>query len=262
MKAKDNKKAFGFVDVITRTEKTRKKGLTMVLDKGLGPNQAQDLMQAAPYIDIIKLGWGTPRLSPEDVIRRKIKLYRNHNIKVGNGGTLLEIVYQQGKTELFLDYCRQMGLDLIEVSNGVMPISTEEKANIIRSANAAGFSVISEVGKKDPAEDRKLSLQDRIIEARSDLEAGARHVIIEARESGKSLGVYDDKGGLKEDMARTLVEEIGIEKIIFEAPDKNQQVNLILLFGSDVNLGNIRPEDVIPLETLRRGIRGDTFGKL
>ena len=161
-----------------------------------------------------------------------------------------------------LEYCKQIGLDLIEVSNGVMPMTSEEKANIIRSANAMGFYVISEVGRKDPAEDRKLSLKDRILEARNDLEAGARHVIIEARESGKSLGVYDDKGGLKEDMARALAEEIGIEKIMFEAPDKNQQVHLILLFGSDVNLGNIRPEGVIPLETLRRGIRGDTFGKL
>ena len=122
--------------------------------------------------------------------------------------------------------------------------------------------MISEVGKKEPREDIKLSLQERIAEARSDLSAGASRVIIEAREAGKSLGIYDDTGGVKEDIAQSLVQEIGIERIMFEAPEKSQQTYLVLNFGPDVNLGNIRPDDVIPLETLRRGIRGDTFGKL
>ena len=122
--------------------------------------------------------------------------------------------------------------------------------------------MISEVGKKEPLEDNKLSLQERIAEARSDLSAGASRVIIEAREAGKSLGIYDDTGGVKEDIAQSLVREIGSEKIMFEAPEKSQQTYLVLHFGPDVNLGNIRPDDVIPLETLRRGIRGDTFGKL
>jgi phosphosulfolactate synthase len=143
-----------------------------------------------------------------------------------------------------------------------MPMSLDEKAGIIQKANQMGFYVISEVGKKDPVEDRKLSLEERVKEAKNDLAAGAHYVIIEAREGGKDIGVYDDKGGLKEDMAKSLMNEIGFENIMFEAPEKSQQARLILLFGADVNLGNIRPEDVIPLETLRRGIRGDTFGKL
>jgi phosphosulfolactate synthase len=125
-----------------------------------------------------------------------------------------------------------------------------------------GFMVISEVGKKEPREDDKLTIEERITEAQNDLQAGVAQVIIEAREGGKSLGIYDDKGGVKEDMAQTLVKAIGVKNIMFEAPEKSQQAYLILHFGTDVNLGNIRTDDVIPLETLRCGIRGDTFGKV
>ena len=234
----------------------------MVLDKGLGLVSAQELMAAEPYIDIIKLGWATPRLFAEDFIRKKIDLYKQHHIIVGNGGTFLEIAYRQNKVEPFFNYCKDIGLELIEVSNGVMDINSEEKKELINTAREKGFEVITEVGKKNPEDDRKLSLQDRIIEARSDLEAGARYVIIEAREGGRGIGVYDENGYLKEDMARTLISEVGIDNIMFEAPEKKQQVSLILLFGPNVNLGNIRPEDTVSLETLRRGIRGDTLVKL
>jgi phosphosulfolactate synthase len=262
MEPTDNNKAFDFIDILPRSEKPRRQGLVMMLDKGLGIHFAQDMATAAQYIDIVKLGWATPRLFPEAFIREKIRLYRDSGIMVGNGGTLLEIAYQQGKVEQFLGYCRKIGLELIEVSNGVVPISPADKTGIIGKACSMGFSVISEIGKKEPAEDRRLSLPDRVAEARRDLDAGAQYVIIEAREGGRNLGVYDESGGLKEDMARYLAEEIGIENIMFEAPEKSQQAELILLFGRDVNLGNIRPEDVTSLETLRRGIRGDTFGKV
>jgi phosphosulfolactate synthase len=256
------KQAFDFIDIIPRTEKPRKKGLVMMLDKGLGLNLARDMTACAPYIDIVKLGWATPRLYPQAYIQKKIKIYRDSGIMVGNGGTLLEIAFQQSKVDRFLAYCKTIGLELIEVSNGIVPIKPPEKAAIIRTACAMGFSVISEIGKKEPAEDRRLSLPDRVSEAKRDLDAGAQYVIIEAREGGRNLGVYDEYGGLKEDMARYLAEEIGIENIMFEAPEKSQQAGLILLFGRDVNLGNIRPEDITSLETLRRGIRGDTFGKI
>jgi len=262
MEKKESKKAFDFIDILPRPGKMRKRGLTMVLDKGLGLVSAQELMMAAPYIDIIKLGWATPRLFTEDFIRKKIELYKKNQIIVGNGGTFLEIANQQKKVVPFFNYCKDIGLELIEVSNGVMSITSEEKNELIQTACEKGFEVITEVGKKDPEEDRKLSLNDRITEARSDLEAGARYVIIEARESGRGLGVYDETGCLKEDMARTLAREIGTANIMFEAPEKKQQASLVLLFGPNVNLGNIRPEDTVPLETLRRGIRGDTLGKL
>ena len=256
------KNAFNFIEISPRTNKPRTKGLTMFLDKGLGLNQSKDLMQAASYIDIIKLGWATPRLLLERDILAKIALYKENDILVGNGGTFLEIAYKQNRVDDFFNYCRDIGMGLIEVSNGVMPMTFKEKAGIIHKANQMGFYVISEVGKKDPAEDRKLSLEDRVKEAKNDLSAGAHYVIIEAREAGKDIGVFDDRGSLKEDMAKNLMNKIGFENIMFEAPEKSQQARLILLFGADVNLGNIRPEDVIPLETLRRGIRGDTLGKL
>jgi phosphosulfolactate synthase len=258
----DVKKAFEILDLLHRSEKPRGRGFTMVLDKGLGLYQAKDLMEAAPYIDIIKLGWGTPRLFSEELIRKKIDLYKNYDIAVSNGGTFFEIACSQGKTDAFYDYAREIGFNLIEISNGVMPLSPNQKADAIKCARDKGFTVISEVGKKDPLEDNKLSLQERITEALSDLRAGASHVIIEAREAGKSLGIYDDRGVVKEDLAQSLVQEIGCDRIMFEAPEKNQQAYLVLHFGPDVNLGNIRPDDVIPLETLRRGIRGDTFGRL
>jgi phosphosulfolactate synthase len=256
------KKAFEIIDILSRSEKPRARGLTMVLDKGLGLYQAADLMEAAPYIDIIKLGWGTSRLFSEKLIRQKVELYKKNDIAVGNGGTFFEIAFQQGKTEAFYSYAGEMGLNLIEISNGVIVLNAEQKAEAITRARQKGFTVISEVGKKDPDADSRLTLQERIAEARSDLRAGASQVIIEAREAGKSLGIYDDRGGVKEDVAQSLLQEIGSDRIMFEAPEKSQQAYLILHFGADVNLGNIRPDDVIPLETLRRGIRGDTLGRL
>lgn len=257
-----DRKAFDFIDILARSEKPRSRGLTMVLDKAVGPSGVEDLLQAAAYLDIIKLGWATPRLIPDQALRKKIALLREHGINVGNGGTLLEIAWQQKKTDEFFTYCREIGLTHIEVSNGVVEITDEEKAALIKAASDQGFFVMSEVGKKDPAADRLLSLKDRVREAQSDLAAGAHYVIIEAREGGRNLGVYDERGTLKEDMARYLAEEIGLENLMFEAPEKHQQAELILLFGPDVNLGNIRTEDIIPLETLRRGIRGDTCGRL
>jgi len=125
-----------------------------------------------------------------------------------------------------------------------------------------GFEVFTEVGKKNPLEDAGLTIDYRIEEAKSDLEAGATNVIMEARESGKGIGVYDKGGKVKEDMVKKLTEGIGLRNIMFEAPEKSQQAYLMLNLGHDVNLGNIKPEDVIPLETLRRGLRGDTLGKL
>jgi len=256
------KQAFELITIPARSEKPRTKGLTMVLDKGLGLNQAEDLMEAAPYIDIIKLGWGTSRLFSEKVIRKKVALYKKHNIFVGNGGTFFEIAHTQGSTEQFFNYTRELGFNLIEISNGSILLSPEEKAAAIRLARNMGFMVISEVGKKEPLEDDKLTIEERITEAQSDLQAGAAQVIIEAREGGKSLGIYDDKGSVKEDMAQRLAQAIGVKNIMFEAPEKSQQTYLILHFGTDVNLGNIRTDDVIPLETLRCGLRGDTFGKV
>jgi len=257
------RKAFEIIDVVNRAEKPRDVGLTMVLDKGLGYHAAQDLMEyASEYIDIIKLGWGTHRLCSEEIVKRKIQLYSDNSILVSNGGTLFEIAYLQRKVDEFFVYARQVGLSSIEISDGSIRISREERSEIIRKCKNMGFEVFTEVGKKDPLEDAGLTIDYRLKEAKSDLDAGATKVIMEARESGKGIGVYDKEGKIKEDMVQKLTEGIGLKNIMFEAPEKSQQVYLILNLGPEVNLGNIKPEDVIPLETLRRGLRGDTLGKL
>ncbi|MCW3134076.1 MAG: phosphosulfolactate synthase [Methanophagales archaeon] len=255
--------AFETIGIANRTEKPRDVGLTMVLDKGLGYHAAQDLVEyTSEYIDIIKLGWGTHRLCSEEVVKRKIQLYTDNSIMVCNGGTLFEIAYQQRRTDDFFEYAHQIGLRAIEISDGSIRISRAERSEIIRKCKNMGFEVFTEVGKKNPLEDAKLSLDYRIKEAKSDMDAGATKVIIEARESGKGIGVYDKEGKIKEDMVKKLIEGIGLNEIMFEAPKKSQQVYFILNLGPEVNLGNIKPEDVIPLETLRRGLRGDTFGKI
>jgi phosphosulfolactate synthase len=256
-------KSFEMIAVPPREEKPRKRGLTTLLDRGLGYHAVLDLVeQAADYIDLVKLGWGTARLIPEEVVRKKIALYKDNQIKVSNGGTILEIAYQQGKTTPFFLTAEEIGIDSIEVSNGVVNIPREHKKRLITEARELGFEVFSEIGKKDPGEDAEISLQERIEEAMHDLKAGASKVVIEAREGGKGIGIYDERGGVKEEMVSSLVSEIGVDNIIFEAPEKSQQVYLILHLGANVNLGNIRTDDVIPLETLRRGLRGDTLGKL
>jgi phosphosulfolactate synthase len=257
------RKAFGIIDIVNRAEKPREVGLTMVLDKGVGYRAAQDLMEyASEYIDIIKLGWGTHRLCSEEIVRRKIQLYTGNSILVSNGGTLFEIAYQQRKIDEFFEYAHQVGLSSVEISDGSIRISRGERSEIIRKCKNMGFEVFTEVGKKEPVEDARLTIDFRIKEAKSDLDAGATKVIMEARESGKGIGVYDKEGKIKEDMVKKLTEGIGLKNIMFEAPEKSQQVYLILNLSPEVNLGNIKPEDVIPLETLRRGLRGDTLGRL
>jgi phosphosulfolactate synthase len=252
---------FDFVQTPRRTQKPRMQGITMVLDKGLGRNAVRDLMVVREWIDTVKLGWGSPVIFSESFLKRKIRWYERNGIEVSSGGTLLELAYAKNKIDEFFEEARRLGLAVIEVSNGKIDLSIEEKAGLIEKAISCGFGVCSEIGKKDPKEDEKLSLGRRVKEAKSDLKAGAKKVILEARESGR-VGIYDRSGNVRESFVKKLVEGIGLENIIFEAPMKNQQTWLILNFGSEVNLGNIKPVDVVSLETLRRGIRGDTFGKI
>jgi phosphosulfolactate synthase len=256
-------KSFDMIAIPPREEKPRKRGLTNVLDKGLGYYAALDLVeQAAEYIDLVKLGWGTARLITVETIKKKVGLFTGNGISVGNGGTFLEIAHRQGKVREFFQTARRIGLNVIEVSNGVVPIGAEAKQRLISEARSMGFDVISEIGRKDPREDALLSVEERKEEAKRDMQAGASKIIIEAREGGKGLGIYDDRGDVKADMLTSLVKAIGPDNIIFEAPEKSQQTYLILKLGNNANLGNIRPDDVIPLETLRRGLRGDTLGQV
>ncbi|ADC69183.1 Phosphosulfolactate synthase [Methanocaldococcus sp. FS406-22] len=239
------------------------RGLTVVLDKGLPPKFVEDYLKVCgDYIDFVKFGWGTSAVINRDVIKEKINYYKDWDIKVYPGGTLFEYAYAKGKFDEFLNECEKLGFEAVEISDGSSDISLEERKKAIEKAKDNGFIVLTEVGKKLPEKDKQLTIEDRINLINFDLDAGADYVIIEGRESGKGIGLFDREGKVKEDELDILSKNVDINKVIFEAPQKSQQVAFILKFGSSVNLANIAFDEVISLETLRRGLRGDTFGKV
>jgi phosphosulfolactate synthase len=241
-----------------RSLKPRRTGLTMVIDKGLGSLQAADLAEIAhSWIDVVKLGFGTSRLCPREVVARKIATYREQDIRVMPGGTLLEVVLAQGKLEAFLQEARQVGFDAIEVSDGTIPMEDDIRASVIGQAAAAGFTVFSEVGSKFA--DADLSAEETVREIRRDLDLGAFQVIIEAREAGRGVGIFDACGGIVDEKLQAIVAGADLQNVLFEAPQKAQQVELIKKFGVNVSLGNIQPADVVALESLRAGLRADTL---
>jgi phosphosulfolactate synthase len=242
-----------------RLAKPRDTGLTMVIDKGMGLAETKDsLAVAAGYIDMIKLGFGTAGLYPEDVLRSKIFMIRSFGIDVYPGGTFFEAALSQDKLREFINRVWYLGFSAIEVSDGTikMPDGIREKA--IAAAANIGLKVLTEVGKKHPADG--LTTTDVISQVNRDLASGAYKVILEGRESGKGIGFYDSDGNLKKNEFETLLGEIPApDCIIWEAPLKKQQLELITRFGSNVNLGNIAPGDILALESLRVGLRGDTL---
>jgi len=255
-------KAFDFITP-DRAAKPRKNGITMMLDKGMGLNAVEDLMNVSgKYIDFAKFGWGTSALHDRKLIKEKTEMYLSYDVNPYPGGTLFEIAFIKNKFNEFLDEAHKLGFKAIEISDGSTNISKEDRAEVISKAKENGFLVITEVGKKNPAEDHKLNTDSRIDIINSDLKAGADRVIIEAREGGKDLGIYDECGDVKEDELESLIKSVDMNKLIWEAPLKNQQVYLILKFGSNVSLGNIAPEEVTALESMRQGLRGDTLGKV
>ncbi len=254
--------AFNFLTP-PRGGKPRKAGITMVLDKGMGLQAARDLMEiSSDYVDFIKFGWGTLPLHRRDIVMEKVEMYRSFNVEAYPGGTLFEIAYINGMVPEYLEEAGEIGFKTLEISNGTVNISNDEKCRFIEMAVDAGFNVISEVGKKDPALDSQLDPEERVELVSEDLNAGASMVLMEARESGQNIGIYDSNGNVKEDEVNYLIEKLPSDRIIWEAPQKNQQVYFILKIGPDVNLGNIPPEEITALETIRRGLRGDTLGKV
>lgn len=242
-----------------RFDKPRDTGVTMVMDKGLGLESTRELLQtAAPYIDFIKFGFGTAALYPLELLQEKLSLIRSYGVKVYPGGTFLEIAHMQGKINQYLDYTEEAGFDCIEVSDGTVPMNSAQRQSIICSARERGFLVVSEVGKKDPRDE----VQNQVLlqQIQRDLQAGSTFVIVEGRETGQGIGMYDNKGEIKKQILDELLRGIGNpQQVIWEAPLKKQQVELIFLLGPNVNLGNIAPGEVIALEALRRGLRGDTL---
>jgi phosphosulfolactate synthase len=224
-----------------------------VLDKGLPAPQTRALLEAsAEFVDIWKFGWGTAYLDRE--LGAKLALLAEHGVQACLGGTLLEIAWSQGRAEQCLRWAADAGLPLVEVSRGVMPMPPVEKARLVARASQS-FTVLTEVGIKDPG--RQLNLHEWKSEVSDDLAAGAWMVITEGRESG-TVGTYDASGTVIEEVIDTVVGVAGHERILFEAPRRDQQAWCINRFGPHVNLGNIALDDIVNLEALRLGLRADT----
>lgn len=237
-----------------RDQKPRMKGVTMVIDKGYSiPEVENYLAGAGEYIDVVKLGWGTSVVTPN--LKTKIKVIQDAGIPVYLGGTLFELFYIRGQVD---DYCRildEYGISHLEVSDGSVDMTSEEKCDMIRTL-AKNFTVFSEVGSKNP--DTVLAPYQWVEMMKKELDAGSEKVIAEARESG-TVGMFHASGQVRSDLIAEILHGVPSEKILWEAPQKSQQAWFIKLLGSDVNLGNIAPSEALPLETLRLGLRGDTF---
>ena len=237
-----------------RTKKTRDIGLTMVMDKGLSVREAEDLVySSSDYIDIIKLGFGTAIISKN--IKKKIQLYQKNNIKVHVGGTLFEAFIVRNMFDDYIKFVEDLNLNTIEVSDGSIDLNHKIKCEYISDLSKK-FTVFSEVGYKKS--NRILAPSKWIKLMKQELDAGSWKVIAEARESG-TVGVFRKDGEIRSDLIEEILSKIPNEKILWEAPKKDQQVWFIKLMGANVNLGNIDPRSVIPLECLRLGLRGDTF---
>ena len=255
-------KSFEFLSK-KREEKPRDCGITMVLDKGLGLETAESLMNiSGEYVDYLKFGWGTSIVHEQHIIKSKVKMYQAHDITPYTGGTLFELAYNANKLDEFFNEARSLGFNAIEISDGSITIPHEKKVECIELAKSEGFEVLSEVGKKDPNLDKELSLDDRIEYMNEELNAGSSLIIVEAREGGKNIGIFDKSGNAKEDEIDYILNNFNGDKLLWEAPNKDQQVFFILKLGNTVNLGNISSDDITSLETLRRGLRGDTVGKI
>lgn len=247
-------KNFTLPYIPNRPSKPRENGLTMMMDKGLSLRETEDFIEASGDLtDIVKFGFGTAFVSAQ--LEEKLKLYREHNIKPYFGGTLFEAFYARGMFEDFLRLLDKYSLDLAEISDGSIIIPHDEKCELI-ARMAKDRTVLSEVGSKDSG--ILISPNKWIKMMSTELEAGSWKVIAEGRESG-NVGVFRPNGTAHTFLINKIIAKVKPEDILWEAPKKNQQVWFIKLFGANVNLGNIAPNEMIPLECLRIGLRGDTF---
>lgn len=245
---------FNLSQIPERIIKPRAHGLTMVMDKGLSIEEAKNFLSVAhPHIDIIKLGFGTSFVTPN--LKEKLEVYRSYNLPVYFGGTLFEAFLIRNQFEDYINVCREFGIKYMEVSDGSISIPHAEKCGYIEKLTQYGI-VLSEVGSKDA--EHIIPPYKWIELMRAELSAGATYVIAEAREAG-NVGIYRGSGEVREGLVQEILTQIPAEKIIWEAPQKGQQLYFIELIGANVNLGNIAPSEVIPLETMRLGLRGDTF---
>lgn len=245
---------FNLSQIPERLAKPRTNGLTMVMDKGLSIEQARNLISAAsPHLDIVKLGFGTAYVTPN--LREKIELYQKADIPVYFGGTLFEAFLIRNQFNDYIELCKDFDIHFMEVSDGSITIPHTEKCGYIEKLTKHG-KVLSEVGSKDAA--HIIPPYKWIELMKAELEAGSSYVIAEAREAG-NVGIYRGTGEVREGLVQEILTQIPSERVIWEAPQKSQQLYFLELLGCNVNLGNISPAEIIPLEAMRIGLRGDTF---
>lgn len=237
-----------------RENKPREKGLTMVMDKGLSLAEAANLvMSSGDFVDVVKLGFGTSLITPK--LEDKVRLYKQNEIKVYFGGTLFEAFVARGMFEQYKEYLHRYGVEYVEVSDGMLAMDEVDKCSYI-SELAKDFVVFSEVGYK--TNNRVLTNREWLEKIQKEYDAGAWKIIAEGRESG-NIGIYNSDGSANEELIVGMSRLLPAENILWEAPLKKQQVWFIKHFGAEVNLGNIASHEVIALETLRLGLRGDTL---
>lgn len=245
---------FNLTQMPHRYERPRTAGITMVMDKGLSVNEAKNFLSVSyPHVDIIKLGFGTSFVTPNLI--EKLEVYTSYGIPIYFGGTLFEAFLIRNQFEDYINICKQYNISYMEVSDGSITIPHAEKCGYIEKLTKHG-TVLSEVGSKDAA--HIIPPYKWIELMRAELNAGATYVIAEAREAG-NVGIYRGTGEVREGLVQEILTQIEGDKIIWEAPQKAQQLYFIELLGCNVNLGNIAPTEVIPLEAMRIGLRGDTF---
>jgi phosphosulfolactate synthase len=244
-------------------------GKIMVLEKEFGITGARDWAKMASGLaNIIKFTFGTAALYQEDIIKEKVSLYENLGVNPMIGGTLTEIAimnaggYEEDDLLNYLKYARALGFVYLEFSDGSIYIPEEKREDIIKMCLDEGFKVISEVGKKDPQKDAQITTAKRIELMQKDLQSGSEMVIIEARESGKGIGVMNKEGKVQFDELDKIMENVGIDNVMIEAPDKGQQQDIFMRYGPKANVGNIQPRDILSVAALRTGLRGDTISAL
>lgn len=249
-----NKELFNLSQLPDRSSKPRNNGITMVMDKGLSLQEVENFLEnGSNYTDIVKLGFGTSVFTNK--LQDKINLYKSANIPVYLGGTLFEAYIVRNQFDDYVKLIEKLGITHIEVSDGSLDMNHDVKCNYINTLSK-NFTVLSEVGSKDA--EKIIPPYEWIEQMETELQAGAWKVIGEARESG-TVGIFRGTGEVRSGLVAEIIRKIPQADVIWEAPKKEQQVWFIQLYGSNVNLGNIAPNEIIPLETLRMGLRGDSF---
>jgi len=244
------------LDLPERSSKPRERGITHVIDRGLSIAEIEGMVEVAgEFVDIVKLGWGTALATRN--LDRKLETYRGHKIPVVLGGTLTELAITRGRFEELIAWVHELGLEYFEISDGTIALEHERKLELIERL-AGEFTVLSEVGSKDDT-GAITPPYVWVEQMRAELAAGAWKVIAEGREAG-TAGIFRPSGEVREGLIAEIVHDIPPDRILFDAPRKDQQVWFVRRFGPEVNLSNVPVGEVLALETLRLGLRSDTLG--